>query len=652
MPIRLWPSDFAKKEHISQGEKALLRNAARNLKDGHFVVNIDPVRMSTADVKMGMYLSSKEGLVTFSLYNGEVDSNLIDMYIMYVKMIENKIYERLIDSKMLIVRTGKYKVLKFPYKHMILFPEVTADKIHLEEEQKKRLTEYASFKFFHPIDSSGKEKYLKDLRIFDYIRKEHDPNFTCITEIEEKAIFERLAPEYAVIMNEVEPVKVPTVNTIHTEEEVRITGDELEYKTFFLDEYQVGIVNDMGCGHRVVLANPGAGKSVLLLAKAFKYAGMYKNSNILLTCYNNNLADSYCFKRSCADFGEGSNLHIMTFHKLVKKIYEDCLHARCDSNIATHEEIQQCIDLVKSGKLTLRFKAIFIDEVQIFAPQYLELCYLLLEDSKDNVFLMAGDLNQTVRKKSRRGDVPWKKIAGIQLDFTGRVRYIKKNYRNSKAIGIYLSKMLEHMNNRMNMLGLINFKEFEYDSFEIGENQTVAMKIKPRINRMQITEQTVAAVKEITSKYGISYSDIAILFPYKKHKLIKYHFLYWLENALNEADIPYSLITSSLGGAFDRKRYSETNGVVVSTIDSSLGLDFKAVIVTGLYPYNYVFGDDYYKKTISSWETIKDMSDDDQAQVQSQMRSIYTACSRARDVLYVLSDLTEGSPMEEILLER
>ena len=28
---------------------------------------------------------------------------------------------------------------------------------------------------------------------------------------------------------------------------------------------------------------------------------------------------------------------------------------------------------------------------------------------------------------------------------------------------------------------------------------------------------------------------------------------------------------------------------------------------------------------------------------------MYTACSRARDVLYVLSDLTSGSPMEEIL---
>ena len=65
-----------------------------------------------------------------------------------------------------------------------------------------------------------------------------------------------------------------------------------------------------------------------------------------------------------------------------------------------------------------------------------------------------------------------------------------------------------------------------------------------------------------------------------------------------------------------------------------------------------MFGDNYYKKTISSWRTIKEMPDDDRDQVQSQMRSIYTACSRAREVLYVLSDLTEGTPMEEILLKR
>ena len=649
MPIRLWPNDYVKKEHITSNERFLLRNAEKNFKDGHFAVDIDPVRMSNSTLKMGMYLSPSEGVVTYSLFPGEINAQLIDVYINHVQMVEDKIHERLLDSKILIIRAGEYKVLKFPYKHMILFQNELVDKTKFETAQLQRLASYASYKFFHPVNATGTIKYKKDLKIFEFIRKEYDPEFKQITEIEQKAIFERLCPEYTVVMNEIEHVTVPNNRTYHSEEEMRITGDELEYKTFFLDEYQVGLVNDMGRGHRVILANPGAGKSVLLLSKAFKYASMYKDSQILLTCYNNNLADSYCFKRSCANFGDNCNLHIMTFHKLVKKIYEECLHRRCDSNIATPEEIQSCIDLVRTGKLALRFKAIFIDEVQIFDPQYLELCYLLLEDAEDNTFLMAGDLNQTVRKKSRRGDVPWKKIAGIQLDYTGRVRYIKKNYRNSREIGTYLFHMLEHMNSRMKMLDMINFKEFEYDSFEVGDKKSLALKVKTGIDRSNIKDETVKAINEIVAKYKVGYSEIAVLFPYKQHKLIKYYFLYWLEQAFKDADIPYSLITSSLNGSFDRKRYSDTNGVVVSTIDSSLGLDFKAVIVAGLYPYNYIFGDGYYKKAISSWAAIKSMTEDEQSQVQSQIRAIYTACSRARDVLYVLSDLAPGSPMEEIL---
>ena len=100
---------------------------------------------------------------------------------------------------------------------------------------------------------------------------------------------------------------------------------------------------------------------------------------------------------------------------------------------------------------------------------------------------------------------------------------------------------------------------------------------------------------------------------------------------------------------YERKQYSATTGVVLSTIDSSLGLDFKAVIFAGLYPYNYVFGEKGKKTEIKSWSAIKKMPEEEQAKVQSQMRSIYTACSRAREVLYVLSDLNEGTPMEEIL---
>ena len=104
------------------------------------------------------------------------------------------------------------------------------------------------------------------------------------------------------------------------------------------------------------------------------------------------------------------------------------------------------------------------------------------------------------------------------------------------------------------------------------------------------------------------------------------------------------------GSSFDgRTRYSQTSGVVVSTIESSLGLDFKAVILAGLLPYNYVFPQGGNSKEINSWSGIKAMTEEEQNLVQSQMRSIYTACSRARDILYVLSDLKNGSPMEELI---
>ena len=649
MSIRLWPQDYERKEHIMKAEKALLRYAARNFQSGHIAVGIDPLGLSSEKIKLGMYISPNKGLITFSIYTGKISALPVVFYRNYVEMVEGKIQERLLDSKLLIVRNGQNKALKFPYKHIVMFPDEIAGKASVSPEELTQLLNYATFDSFRPITSSGKEKRIEDLRMFDGIRCPYDKTFKTLSTAECRAIFERLAPEYTVVMNETENVRIAEKKTFVTDADLRITGREVEYKTFFLDEYQVGVVNDMGKGHRVILANPGAGKSVLLLSKAFKYASLYKDSKVLLTCYNNNLADSYNFKRNCANFGENDNLFIMTFHKLVKKIYEECLHSHCETNIATDEEIQKCIDWVKQGKVNLKFKAIFIDEVQIFDPLYLELCYSLLEEDEDRVFLMAGDLNQAVRALSRKGDAPWKRINGVHLDFTGRVRYIEKNYRNSKEIGEYISHMLQHMNTRLSMLDLINSLEYEYNSFKIGTNPTVALKVQTGVQRIDIKKQVVAAIKEISTKYKISYSDIAVLFPYRQVPYHKYYFLYWLQQGLDEEGIPYSMIINEHEGSHIKARQGDISGVIISTIESSLGLDFKAVILAGLYPYNYVNVDGEVVGEIKTWTSIKNMPENQQAAVQSQMRAVYTACSRARDVLYVISDLNPGSPMEEII---
>ncbi len=649
MAIRLWPQDYERKNHITKAEKGLLRYAARNFQNGHMVVGIDPVGLSSEKVKMGMYISPAEGLITFSIYSGKINAMPVFSYINYVQMIEAKIYERLLDSKLLIVRNGEKKALKFPYKHIVMFPDETVGKTTVAKDELRQLQNYATFDSFRPITSDGKEKRIEDLKMFAGVRKAYDKTFKSLSEQECRAIFERLAPEYTVVMNETIGVRVAEKKALVTESDLRITGKEMEYKTFFLDEYQVSVVNEMGKGHRVILANPGAGKSVLLLSKAFKYASLYKDSKVLLTCYNSNLADSYNFKRSCANFGENRNLFIMTFHKLVKKIYEECLHSHCESNIATDEEIQKCIELVKQGKVNLRFKAIFIDEVQIFDPLYLELCYRLLEEDDDRVFLMAGDLNQAVRALSRKGDAPWKRMNGIQLDFTGRVRYIEKNYRNSRAIGMYISHMLKHMNTRLTMLDLINSLEYEYNSFKVGTNPTIALKVRTGVQRTNIKSSVISAIKEIATTYKISYSDIAVLFPFRKIPYLSYHFLYWLQQGLDEEGISYSMIINEQNGFFAKKKPGDISGVVISTIESSLGLDFKAVILAGLFPYNYVNLNGQVSSEIKSWSAIKNMPEEQQTAVQSQMRAVYTACSRARDVLYVISDLKAGTPMEEIL---
>ncbi len=651
MALRIWPGDYERKEHITREERLLLRNALQSISDGHFVIGIDPVGMSTDTVHMGFYIAPDQGLLTFSVYTDPINPNLNEIYKSYVEMAERKIHERLLDSMMLIVRDGERKFLKFPYRHAIIFAN---ERPSASAARNAAIEPLAAYAYVHFLHTAGKKKTAEkgpDLRIADGCRVAFDPDFQSLSEQECAAIFERLAPEYVVVMHEKEHVEVKQKEAALTEQDFRITGRETEYRTFFLDEYQVGLINDMGRGHRVILANPGAGKSVLLLSKAFKYASLYKDSKVLLTCFNNNLADSYLFKRRCADFGNNRNLYIMTLHKLVKRLFEECLHKRCNSNIATPEEIQECLDKVRSGEITMRFKAVFIDEVQIFEPIYLELCYALLEKSDDHTFLMAGDLNQTVRSQSRRGDAPWKKIRGVRLDFTGRVRYIEKNYRNSRQIGDFLNRMLCYMNQYMEKLEMISLKEFSYDSFEPGKREGITPNIQTGASRTQIRTAVLEAVKEIVGKYQVGYSDIAILFPMKKNAALNYPFLRWITSALDQEGIPYSLITSAEDEGHTKVPYSQTTGVVLSTIDASLGLDFKAVIVAGLYPYNYYFTDTGYKRLIKSWEQIGALGRGRQEKVQIQMRKLYTACSRARDILYVVSDLKPGSPMEQLLIK-
>ena len=52
------------------------------------------------------------------------------------------------------------------------------------------------------------------------------------------------------------------------------------------------------------------------------------------------------------------------------------------------------------------------------------------------------------------------------------------------------------------------------------------------------------------------------------------------------------------------------------------------------------------------WNQLSKLSSVEQENMKVQLRKIYTACSRAREVLYVLSDIERGNPFEDVLGDR
>lgn len=649
--VRTWPGEYSSKNNnLSSSEKKLLKFAQDNFKEGHFVVSIDPVGLSSDKIRMGMAILPDKGLITFSLVEELATADNVEMYKAMTAIIEDKIYRRLLDSKLLIAKNGQRKFLKFPYQHLLIFVNEKFP-VRLTPEVSNKYKEFSTLLFFLPFDIQVAPKKLKDLFILKNIKRDYEPNFSGISEEESQAIFQKLAPEYSIVTNICENCVIKESSYVPAKIELEITGKESAYKTFFLDDDQVKIVNDIGKGHRVLLANPGAGKSVLLLAKAFKYGSLYKGNkdeekgNILLTCYNSNLCESYLFKKNCSNAGNYNNLFILTFHKLVRKLLEGC-GIFCKSNIPDDAEIERCLELAESGKIKTKFQAIFIDEVQIFEPKFIKLCYLLLENKENSLFLLAGDLNQAVRKKARKGDVPWKQLEGVKLDFTGRVRYIEKNYRNTKQIGEYLNNMLRYMNKKMQSIGVSLSNEFDYNLFKYKRENSVAIHVESNISRVEITKRVVNSIKEIREKFGVSYSEIAVIFPYKRYAIKRYYFLYWIKKQLDEEGIPYTVITPE--ETTIKPQFSNWNGVVLSTIDSSLGLDFTAVILAGLYPYNFIcYGDKLHQ--ITTWDRLRKEPEEAAEQVQIQMRHIYTAASRARDILYVLSDLDNNALLSDLI---
>lgn len=191
-------------------------------------------------------------------------------------------------------------------------------------------------------------------------------------------------------------------------------------------------------------------------------------------------------------------------------------------------------------------------------------------------------------------------------------------------------------------------KEDYIELFKEAVNDDVALNVVTGIKRNNIVKETVKAVKEIAATYKLDYSDIAILYPNKDNKGLRYYIQHWVKMMLDENNIPYAITQEREDGM--GVTISNNKGVVVAPIDEIAGLEFKAVILTGLYPCSYAFDGNEHRIKLKDWESACELREEERAVVENQIAKIYKAYCRANEVLYVLSDAETGTIIDDIVV--
>lgn len=220
---RMWPTEINAGGNFTELEKKIYSAFSNNGMDAWFLVDIDPVGFSNEKVRMASIISADDGVVTLSLHESVDPNQFIASVDLYTDMIEGKIYNLLLESATLISKVNYKKILKMPYRHINVFRDLCGVK-------NERCVSFDSL--------STAEEIRK---LFDTGKcKPYTNSFKGIEDAEAVAIVSKIAPEYTVIKPQVVKSEVEdSSDEINVEDLPAITGKEIEYSTFLLDEEQV-----------------------------------------------------------------------------------------------------------------------------------------------------------------------------------------------------------------------------------------------------------------------------------------------------------------------------------------------------------------------------------------------------------------------------
>ncbi len=459
-------------------------------------------------------------------------------------------------------------------------------------------------------------------------------------------IINRVAPEYTI-------PKVRAAVEINTPKRRKVNVNDADTTmtdrasvAYMLDEGQINYINKIKKGDQLIIACAGSGKSVIMISKCFKVAALNPDKHFLITGYNRNLMSYFKWLIDSAGFST-NNVECLTFDRLCIKLLKDNNIKVPSSAGDDYTRVREAlIQNMYAGHIQNRYYGVFIDEVQMFMPEWYKVCYDLVENknSDEHFFVICGDKSQSVKISIKSGKAPWQGHGEGYPTFRGKSFPIEINYRNSIEINEFIRKFTDRALKYAELLGIpVNQ---DADIFLRGKSQRHGLSLEYKEVSQEYLDSDSEAIQvlnqiiDIHDNYHISYDSIAVICYNRSYSHIRnrderdYRPIEHLKKYLNQANIPYSLLNNTndeYGTSF-----ANIEGVPIVTMESSLGLDFQAVVICGLVPLGL------HDHTKNESDVRRNNTNDAVIDAfNKNINILYMSFSRAKDILRIVSGETE-----------
>lgn len=466
------------------------------------------------------------------------------------------------------------------------------------------------------IDRNKLEEIKLDSNLIDTYLKEAN------NEIDLNLLLLDICPEYYILNNR-----------LHLNDKfkkISFYNDEYKYTATMLENSQIENAISINYGNTLFKGGSGSGKTSIMISRAIKLARVYPHHRFLIFTYTKQLRNEL---REHLDilYKDNTNLEVHTFSSFIFKLAKK-YNLVIDYNMLKNDYEKTFSNLIKQAKNIIKtksmFKGIFIDEAESFSANEVDFIREFLYKSKYifNVFYCES-LNIS-------NHLNIFKQAFENIEFNEYV-VLDKNYRQSKELINFTNKFIKNSNEYINTLRPSLNKEIFATTKPILNDGKVVDIVKVS----DLDEQLSAILWEIeyfTTKKGLNYSDIAIVYPYNKKKLKSgktIYFQYLIRKALEEREIPYIYAEDTL------TNLSSRNGVTISNIYSIKNLEYKALVFCEL--------EMLYNQTINDKEQDYQIND-----FVGDLNKIYLAINRSTEYLSIITTLNEeGSDLIRLLMD-